>query len=93
MTSLERRALIEIAAELTPDHLLMVIQFANAVRQIEREQATATTDTAKRAERQTDATLQTIEHYLRDMDEGTLRRVLWYVRGVALADHRRWRDI
>lgn len=90
MTSLERRALIEIAAELTPDHLLMVIQFANAIRHIEREQATATTDTEKRAERLTDATLQTIDHYLHDMDEGKLRRV---VRGVASADHRCWRDI
>lgn len=45
------------------------------------------TDTAKKDERQT---LQTIEHYLRGMDEGKLRRV---VRGVVSVDHRRWRDI
>ena len=38
----ERQVLAEIAAQLTPEHLLMVIQFANAIRHIEREKAPAT---------------------------------------------------
>lgn len=33
----ELQTLIEIAEELTPEHLILVIQFANAVRHIERE--------------------------------------------------------